>query len=96
MYFFQGNVFWCWRDESKFPGQFLIGVYIFPKILCKTGLEPRQVGCTPCRQGAATVKVTVESDSDEEEDEEVVVGMEQRSACLLDKGYTGNLQVSYA
>lgn len=35
----------------------------------------------------------MESDSDEEEDEEVV-GMEQRPTCLLDKVYTGNLQVS--
>lgn len=37
----------------------------------------------------------MESDSCEEEDEEVVVGMEQRSARLLDKVYTGNLQVSH-
>lgn len=37
----------------------------------------------------------MESDSEEEEDEEVVVGMEQRSASLLHKVYTGNLQVGY-
>lgn len=37
----------------------------------------------------------MESDSDEGEDEEVVVEMEQRPACILDKVYTGNLEVSH-
>lgn len=48
MYFLQGNDFWCQHDGSKYPGQFLIGVCVFPEILCKTGLESCQIGCNPC------------------------------------------------
>lgn len=58
MYFFQGDVSWCQHEESKFPGQFLIGVIvtalliinnpnIMPMILHKTGSELCQSGCYP-------------------------------------------------
>lgn len=58
MYFFQGDVSWCQREESKFAGQFLIGVIVtalwlinnpntMPKILHKTGSEPCQSGRYP-------------------------------------------------
>lgn len=53
MYFFQGDVSRCQREESKFPGQFLIGIIvaallilnnpnIMPKSLRKTGSKPCQ------------------------------------------------------
>ncbi|XP_011613800.1 centrosomal protein of 78 kDa isoform X1 [Takifugu rubripes] len=56
------------------------------------GMSPGASVRNPNLQGASSVKVTVESDSDGQEDEEVV-GMKQRSLCLQDKVYTGKLQM---